>query len=239
MKKVKNYIIITSIFLLLLFVNNVTADEKITDNIDDTYHYYFDGTTGNFRWKNATSDIPNIDITELSFCIIDNVATFIMTVEGSIENSRYIGYFVSYKNDDVSYNFSYTDKQVKGIAHNPKSSMFSDRFDFSILNNTLHVVVNSIGEGTGNVEFYGYAYYALNGSIEAGESWIDYAPDSYFPGEINNDPEDYENIDSNNGNESSNGEDNNNDTSKKTPGFELLSMIVALCAAFFIFRMRK
>jgi hypothetical protein len=224
MKKVKKYIIIISIFLLLLFVNNVTADEKIADNIDDAYHYYFDGIAGNFRWKNATSDIPNIDITELSFCIIDNVATFSITVEGSIEDSKYIGYFGSYTDDEASYNFSYTDRQVKGIAINPETSMFNDRFNFSILNNTLHVMVNSIGGETGNVEFYGYAYYALNGSIEAGEFWIDYAPDSYFPDETDNDPEGYENID---------------DTSKKTPGFELLSMIVALCVAFFIFRMRK
>jgi len=233
MKKIKIFVIISTIMLLLL-INNVVANENISDLTGDLFNHYLDQDINDYAWKMATDEIPNIDIIKLSFTITDNITTFSIKVNGEIENSKYISYFISYTSTESNYICTYRDGIISGNASNTESISEDNEPEFSISNDTLIVKFESMGQGIDNVKFYGYASYSLEEEIDVGQSWVDYVPDSDFPYDIveiepNNDS---------NGNETDSNQDNS-DTSSKTPSFELLSIIIALFFVFFIFRSKK
>lgn len=226
--------------MLILFVNNVTADDSIPDSGEDLYYHDLDENTNNYEWKKASENKPNIDIKEITFIATDNIATFTLKVNGEIENSEYITYFISYTSNESNYMWTYTNGQIVGNATNEDSSIEDNEPEFSLSTSTITVMFNSTGQGYSNVNFYGYAFYSLEGKIDIGQSWVDYAPDSYFPYDIiEEDIVEEDPNDGSNDNETDSNVEDSDDTSSKTPGFELVPLIFAICAIFFIFRRRK
>lgn len=233
MKLWKSSMLIMGVAVLLLLSMIASADESVTDGTGDIYHWAWNADVGTYNWQIATDDKPNIDITGLSFDINGDTATFTMTVDGSIEDSEVTNYWSTYTSDEnITYFYTYNNGQVIGMASNTETTMFDMEADFTVTDSTLTVMFDSVGEGTTDIEFYGYAHTWTETSGESGESWWDYAPDTYFEGDIDvGDDEDATDEDDD--------DDGGTPSEPSTPGFEMIVVLAAIALAFIILRRKK
>ena len=263
----KSSMIIIGLCVLMLSSLTVSA-ETVTDGTGDIYHWYWNADSGTFGWQVSTDEKPNIDITELSYTIGGETATFVMKVAGNIEDTQYISYWTTYTSDEVTYFYTYTNGEVLGMASNSETTLFDTEAEVTVSVDTLTIEFDSVGEGITNLEFHGYAHIWTETGGESGESWWDYAPDTYFEGDlIDPDSGDVDEdvtcwqCDENNESASQTfpagtvcGEGDAEDypfgtepncgngappVTKKQPGFETLTVIAALGVAFIILRRKE
>ena len=248
MKICKTCLFIVGITVLLLSSMTATAEEIVNDDMGDVYHWFWDVDTQTFGWQMATDDKPNIDIKDISFSIDKNIATFTITVspEGEIETSAIAYYWGTYvSGENIVYWFSYSNGEALGMASNADTTQIDMAPDYSIDTNTLTIMFDSVGEGASEVEFHGYAYTWTETGGQTGESWWDYAPDSYFTGEIEDtetdeeDPDTGETDDTEEETDDTTSEDGDGGTSNNTPGFEAFVVIAAIGIIYFTLRRKK
>lgn len=210
--------------LCVLVLSSMTAVAE-TDGTGDIYHWYWNADSGTFGWQVTVDEKPNIDIIELSYTISEETATFVMKVAGNIEDAQYISYWATYTSDEVTYFYTYANGEVLGMASNSETTSFDMEAAVTVLEDTLTVEFDSVGEGITNLEFYGHAHIWTETGGESGESWWDYAPDTFFTGDLGDDTE---------------GDENDGTTPPSgTPGFETLAVIAALGIAFIMLRRRN
>jgi hypothetical protein len=222
--------------LCVLVLSSMTAvAETVTDGTGDIYHWYWNADSGTFGWLVSTDEKPNIDITELSYTISGETATFVMKVAGNIEDTQYISYWATYTSDEVTYFYTYANGEVFGMASNSETTLFDMEAEVTVSGDTLTIEFDSVGEGIANLEFYGHAHIWTETGGESGESWWDYAPDTYFGGDISDDDTGGDDT----GGDGDGDEDGGTPPPTGTPGFETLAVIAALGVAFIILRRKK
>ena len=228
MKLWKSSMLIVGVVVLLLSSLPVTADESVTEETGDVYHWIV-SETGGYAWEYNVGGKPNIDITKVSSEESGDQVIVSLEVDstGVIQDSERIMYYVYYTNEDTSIGYWFMYSNGNGLGWALSETGGNTMVEVTASDNTLSCTFDKIGESTSGFEFYGVAYeYTVLVDLTA-EYWVDYAPDSYFEGD--------------DGDSDGNGGDGGGDggNGNGTPGFELLAVIAALGAAFIILRRRK
>ena len=231
--------LIIGISVLVLSSMNVSA-ETVTDGTGDIYHWYWNADSGTFGWQVTADEKPNINIKELTFSTSGDIATFTMTVDGIIEDSEFVSYWATYTSgENIVYLFTYINGVAGGMASNADTTQFDMEADSTVVGDTLTIMFDSVGEGTSDVEFHGYAYTWTESGGVSGESWWDYAPDTYFEGDISDDDTGGDDTSGDDTGGDGNGDGGTPSPPSGTPGFETLAVIAALGVALIILRRRK
>jgi len=239
-------------FLMSVFVLSASA-ESITDPSGDVWHWNY--TETKWGWDYDVTNKQNVDVTDISYSVSGNQVTLAMTVAGTITNSELVSYWAYLNTSDSSYMFSWMNNEAIGWGTNTIEGSFEMDFDPEITasGNTITATYDAVGTFA-NPEVWGWAAeYTSAGDVSA-EWWADWVPNEESPyydeysgsddtgddngaddtGGDNSGTEGSGNDDS----EESNGEDSTTNTPPPsgTPGFELLSLIVALGVTFVLLR---
>lgn len=211
----------------------VASAGKVTDGNGDVYHWSQTGSA--WSWRANIADKPDIDITEISYSVDDDKLTLTLKVKGSIQSSEKIAYWVYYNSTDTAYWLMYSNGSGFGMGTNQVNMDMRFTENISISGGTLSAVLDVIGD-TSTVALWGWAAeYTDYQNQAASEWWGDWAPNNKFIGGAIDDGSD-----DGTGDEGPGDDGDNGDTSKpSTPGFELLSILVALGIAFILLRRRK
>jgi hypothetical protein len=191
-------------------------------------------TGGTGGWEGSTTK-SNIDIKEISYTVVGEQLTLTLKVYGTIQNSENIYYWASYNSTDTNYWMSWHNGEGAGIGMSFGGGSGSFDYDpvVTYSGDTITGVFDVLGD-TSNQVLYGYAHEYTEYGDATKEWWADYAPGSYFPyaGLVDdgiNPP-----TPPGNGEEKPSG-----GTTGGTPGFEILTLIVAITIAIIVLRKRK
>ena len=201
----------------------------------------FSDPTGDVSYGNASDyfgevdNRPNVDITQLSVIAKSNSVTLSLTVAGAIQISEDVGYLAYVNSTDTMYGMSLNNAQIIGWSMN-RSSEVSEYTNESVTvtGDTLSAIFNLRGN-TSIVTVYGLTKErTLTQSGQTDNLWTDNAKYGYTPHSTDTDVNITNNTSGNNTND-------NNGTSpgKKTPGFELLPVIVAVTITALLLRRRR
>lgn len=243
----KKYLIIIGAVVFLIGAS-VTAS-AVTDSTGDLFHALENG--GYEVYNNQKDDI---DITDISYTTSETQVTVTLTVKGEIQNTSLFGYFVYIASEGID-GFDYFASYTNGIGYvfdtTPTDHLVTKD------SNTLTFVFD-LEDPSSIVNAWAWAYESA--SYESEESWLDWAPDTYFPAYddfygSSNDGEDPseegngETTDEGDGTttgeeDGTNGEDTTeggeeNSGSEKTPGFEILTLVASVAIALILLRKRK
>ena len=239
MKSLKYYlIVIGAVLTLLLSTIGVSADSE-SDTVDDVYHYAWSETR--FTWQVSVTDKPNIDITELSYSVEGTKLVLSLTVDGTIQSSENIVYWVFYNSSDSTYYMTWSDGTGTGIAMSLDTTIGSfDYGEVTAEGGTLSAEFDLIG-GTDESELWGWA--AEYSSEEASQEWWgDWAPASYAPfdeGDITGNENEDETGDGSEDDQDTSGDDNSNTGTTGTPGFEVITVVMGVLFVIYLIRRRK
>ena len=229
----KSSLLIIGLSALVLSSMTATA-ETVTDGTGDVY--FGVGSA----YEVATDDKPNVDITEITFNEGDVTTTMTMTVNGVIEDSEYVQYWITFEvSEEASYSCSYTDGIVMGMATTGESG--SMEVSASVSGNTLTVEFESVNIAADGGVLYGYAATWSEELETTGEMWMDYAPGTYAPwygDDGNGDGDGDGDVDGEDGDGDGDG-DGTTTPPSGTPGFEAIAVIAALGVAFIVLKRRK
>ena len=210
---------IFGVMIMLILISTTSLAETLTDGINDVYHKrMFDGA-----WVYVyTDDKDNIDITEVSYEVNDNRLTLTIKVDGVIEDSGFIVYYVFYMSKDASYLMMYSNGSGVLYCDNDynisTSAVVTKTFD-----DTITGVCSLFRTDASNVDLYGTAYQYTQADDDPNfELWVDWNPDAHS-GIV---------LDSNSG-------DNNKDTDKGTPGFDAIILLAAIGVIVILLRRNK
>lgn len=236
----KKYLIVLGAVVFLIGAS-VTAS-AVTDSTGDLFHALENG--GYEIYNNQKDDI---DITDVSYTASETQVTVTLTVKGEIQDTSLFGYFVYIASEGID-GFDYFASYTNGIGYvfdtTPTDHLVTKE------SNTLTFVFD-LEDPSSIVNAWAWAYESA--SYESQESWLDWAPDTYFPayaefygssddGEDDTDDGDGEDETTDEGQEDgtdgeTSGEDNGSDSD--TPGFEILTLIAAIGVALIVLRKRK
>ena len=219
MKLLKYGIVGIGTLMLVLSAMSVSA-ETIADGTGDVWHWAQTGTT--WAWGGNVGDKPNIDITDISYTVTGNTLTLSMTVEGTIQSTDKIGYFIYYNTTDTSYWLSWANGEGGGLAMSTaQGGIPGAATNVTASGNTFNGTFDILGDAS-KVAFWGWAFEYTNvtGGMTS-EWWGDWAPDTQFPYQVAN---------TNPGSSTS---------QPKTPGFEAVLAIAAIGSALIILKRRK
>ena len=184
MKKVT--ICLGVIALVMLVAGGVSA-VTIPDGTDDIFHWQWDDNLDAYSWKKDTSDEPNIDIIQITEQASNGRLTLTLKVDGVIEESNDIWYWLWYNTTDAYYYLSYSNGSgdLVGLGTGTNYSQFMEG-DVAVSDDTITGTIDLIGSGT-VVKFWGWAAigYSLSGGSH--EYWQDWAPEAYSPASDNED----------------------------------------------------
>jgi hypothetical protein len=221
--------------------------ESVADSTGDVYHWRNTGTS--WGWDTNIGDKPNIDITDVSYTINNEQVTITMTVVGTITNSELVSYWAYLNTSDSTYMFSWNNGEGFGIGTNIEPGSYDMDFDPEITanGNTITAIFDVIGTFQTIDEVWGWAAEYTTYGDTAAEWWADWAPEEYswFEGDDSEDTSEDDNSDDSSSDDSNSddtdSEDTNNENqnTKGTPGFEVLTILTAFIAIFFIIKRRN
>ena len=238
----KSCLIFSGVSVLVLASFSAAA-ETVSDDSDDVYHYYWNGSV--WGWQLSSASRPNIDITEISYTVVDNTLTVTLELSGVFEDSTKIVYMIYYNTSDAFYTFTY----LNGIGAAFGMGAGGGGLDMASGNVTV--------EGstlTGDIEFIGEsameAFWAVAAEYSVDytditdpneiEWWGDWAPESYGQYFTAGDDDDTGDDDDDTGDDDDDtGDDDDDDDDGGTPGFEMLIVMAAVAIALILIRKKK
>jgi hypothetical protein len=213
---------------------STAAAAAVIDDTNDVWHWGQKGTT--WAWSGYIGDKPNIDITQLTDTVSGEKITLTLSVAGSIENSEHIVYWLYYNTTDASYWITWTNGFGMGSASkfnqtSPVGSIESPD-EVNATGNTITAIFEVLGNATPQTLWGWAAEYTTLGN-QSDEWWGDWAPNRQTPSFVSSREFNSSGIPP--------GVNNTNGTTseKKTPGFEVLSVLVAVVLAAVILRKRR
>ena len=191
---------------------------NITDPENDVDHIIIDPSS-----SEQVSDKPNLDVTKVSYTIQDETVTLSIAVKGVIEDATSIKYYAEYECSDAAYQFTYNNGNLvsrsSSVSGGDKTYIGEATGHTIEPSNTLSVTFDLVGAGGTDGELYGFAGDHF-GELGVNEYWVDNTEDINDGG-------------------SGNGGNNGNSPPSGTPGFEALTVILALGIGFIILKRRK
>jgi hypothetical protein len=228
-------IVLIGIFALILSSISASAETE-TDQTGDVYHWIM--VDSEWSWQPSVEQKPNIDITELTYIIGDGQMTISMKVSGAIESSDNIAYMAWVNTSDATYQMYLLNEQKIVMAMNTEEGgMPAMNTDITISGDTITCTIELVGTDETSTEFWGYAMEYTEFGAANQEWWGDWIPGTYAPfwGEDGNGDED----DDTNDDSDSNGDGGSSTDSNGTPGFEVMSIFIAMAIAVIIMKRRK
>jgi hypothetical protein len=196
--------------------------DSIRDPSDDVMQYmYHDERYG---WKLNIGDKPHIDIAEVSYSESGDKVTLSLKMEGTISRSEDIVYHAYLNTSDSQYWLTWINDEGIGMAMNLEQGSFEMDSDPKIttMGNTISATYNIIGSFSSDVQLWGWAAeYSEYGDTSA-EWWGDWAPNDESPY--------YEHYTA---------DPVNMDAANGTPGFEMITLIIAFAAIVFILKKKE
>ena len=221
MKIWKKSVLIFGAFIILIIASIPSFAETITDGTNDVFHHRLsDGTWGYYY----TDEKDNIDITSISYDVNNNNVTLTITVDGVIEKSSNIVYWVYYTSAEATYWMMYTNGS--GIVFCEKDFTIGDKAVVTASGDKITGVFPLYGSDTSKVDLYGTAYqYTLANNPNA-ELWVDWNPNTHSGAPTASQEDDTDG-------------DTSSDNNKGTPGFETIILIAAIGISLIILRRKK
>ena len=240
MKICKKGILILSAVITLILSSSTTLASTETDGTNDVFHWRV--SDGNWGWGFNIADKDNIDITELSYEANDNQLTITLKVDGIIEDSKLIAYYAYYTSADATYWIMYTNGSAVGYC-NEDYIIGANAVVTKTSEDTLTGVFSLYGSDTSKVDLYATAWQYTEVNNQLAEYWVDWNPDTHFPGAGDDDDDD----DTGDDDDDDTGDDDDDDTGnggdgskkKDSPGFEIIALIAAIGFALILLRRRK
>lgn len=233
MKLSKICIVMIGILALILSSISVSAETE-TDETGDVYHWKM--VDSEWSWQPSVDPKPNIDITELTYTIGGGQITIAMKVSGSIQSSENIAYMAWVNTSDATYQmYLLNDQKIVMAMNTEESGMPAMNTDITISGDTMTCAIELVGTDETSSEFWGYAMEYIEFGAENQEWWGDWIPGTYAPFY----GEDGEEDDDTNGDSDANGDDGSSTDSNGSPGFEVMSIFIAIAFAVIIMKRRK
>ncbi|MFO8078371.1 MAG: hypothetical protein R6U21_07015 [Thermoplasmatota archaeon] len=232
MTNIRSKILLIGAVAFILTIGGTVA--AITDETGDVW--YYQETDGGWSWDEYSKDKPNLDITEVSHSIEGTEVTLILKVNGVIENSEDITYWIYLEGDDSDYGAQYSNN-VGWVGGEGAASGFYHMLDDPISDDTFTATFE-IDNPDESFNVYGFTHESSGSE----EQWGDYAPNEYAPWYSGNeDTDDTDDGTADGDNESTDNTSNGEDTSGNgTPGFELVLLFLSIVvASIFIIKRRK
>ena len=219
MKILKKKYYVFVVIIILILISTTSLAETLTDGINAVYHKRMSDGAGGYVY---TNDKYNIDITEVSYKVNDNKLTLTIKVDGVIEDSGFIVYYLFYMSKDASYLMMYSNGSGVVYCDNDynisNSAVVTKTFD-----DTIKGVCSLFRTYTSKVDLYGTAYqYTQSDDPTTAELWVDWNPDAHSDIVL----------DTNSG-------DNNKDSGKGTPGFDAIIVFAAIGVVLILLRKNK
>ena len=220
-----------SIAVLLITGTHVAGEQIIkTDDTGDIVYLF--SSDGQLTWQNYSGEKPNIDITSISYEINEDKLNLMLKVDGIVEQSFNTSY---YHNGDGFVSKSTTSGQSLIIQA------------INISENSIHATFNISGsENNTNIILWGTATEYTEYGNESKDWWGDWVPNNYFhvktkldKNESDDDYESNETVDDSNKTNETENDNNFTDIPDKTPGFELIMLLVAAGLTFIFLKTKK
>lgn len=218
---------IGSIAALVLSCVVTVSAASIQDGTDDIWRWKQSGTA--WSWNGNVGDKPNIDITEVSSSATGNKVTLMIEVDGTIQASETIFYYVYFNSTDSNYTLVWSNGRGYGWA--VKEGSYGQGENITVSEDTISAEFTSLGD-TSTVDLWGYAVeYTVLDDQTTHDWWGDWAPNTKFTGSMT----------PNGGNNSTNDTTGDNGTNQKpsTPGFEALAVIAAVGLIMILIRRNR
>jgi len=231
------------IFVIAVSLITVTpaAGEQIikTDDTGDIVNLF--SSDGQLAWQNYSGEKPNIDIIAISYEVNEDKLTLMLEVDGIVEQSFNISYYMYYITGNASYLMFYHN----GDGFVSKSTISGQSLMTQAINiseNSIHATFNiSESENSTNIILWGTATEYTEYGNESKDWWGDWVPNNYFhvktkldKNESGEDYESNETVDDSNKIDETETENNFTDIPDKTPGFELIMLLVAVVTFIFL-----
>ncbi|MEF8879307.1 MAG: Heimdall-CTERM domain-containing surface protein [Candidatus Thermoplasmatota archaeon] len=214
MNRIRRTILVIGAVVCILTISGTVA--AINDDTGDVWHYK--ETNGGWSWDKYSGEKPNIDITDVSQSTNGNETTLTMKVNGEIENSENIEYWMYLKNDNSDYYAHYSNKNGT-VGGNTPSGIFSYQLENPVSGNTFTATFE-LDNPDASYELWGYSAETVS---DSNEWWGDYAPSEHAPWYSG-------------GGDST---DNGDTSDKGIPGFEILIVTIAMALVIFLRRKKK
>ena len=229
--------------VVLIGASYSVAAEAATDPTGDVWHHPNNGIVGS--WSGTVDNKPNIDITNITGTVNGGNLTINLTVAGSIENSTYVIYGA---NCNTSYVFCHID-WYNGVGSSsqaiPREHTVMNNGIFHVSGNTISVVFPILDTPTAPVvDVWGTAteYTHTGPGTTTYEYWEDWAPNSKIPFNtttIGNTGNTTSGTSGNTNGGNTGTTTGGNNAGKKTPGFEIFPVLVAVAIAALVVRRRR
>ena len=213
-----------AVIVLSCFTASATS---IADGSNDIWHFAQSGTA--WSWGGNVGDKPNIDITEVSSSTTGDKVTLMIKVDGTIQASETIFYYVYFNSTDTQYSLVWSNGRGYGWA--VKEGSYGQGENITVSEDTISAEFTSLGD-TSTVDLWGYAVeYTVLDDQTTHDWWGDWAPNTKFTGSMT----------PNGGNNSTNETNGDNGTNQKpsTPGFEALAVISAVGIIMILIRRNR
>jgi hypothetical protein len=223
MKMWKKSILIFGAFIMLVLTSIPSLAVTETEGTNDVFHGIMSGGAQGFYY---TDEKDNIDITSISYEVNNGNVTLTMTVDGVIEDSGLIVYYVYYTSAEATYWMMYANGS--GIVYCDKDYTIGTNAEVTASGNTITGVFPLYGTDTSKVDLYGTAYQYTQANNPNAEYWVDWNPNAHTgaPAAAAQEEDD--------GGDTDSGDDN-----KGSPGFEAIVLIAAIAVALIILRRKK
>ena len=238
-------VIIVSIAVLLITGIPVVGEQIIkTDDTGDIVYLFL--SDGQLAWQNYSGEKPNIDIISISYEVNEDKLTLMLKVDGIVEQSVNTSYHMYYINEVAIYlMFYHNGDGFVTKSTNSGQSLITQTINTS--ENSIYATfnINESGNNT-NIILWGTATEYTEFGNESKDWWGDWVPNSYFYVKIKSDQnesgDDYESNETvDNSNKINETETDNDftDIPDKTPGFELIMLLVAAVVTFISLKIKK
>lgn len=176
---IKKAFIGVGIAAVILLTSGAAMAETISDDTNDVFHWHWNENLASYGWAQATSDKPNIDITEISADASGGQLTITLRVRGSIEDDEDVWYWAWYNTTEATYYLSYNNGNgsLFGVGTNYTQFMQANA---TASGDTITGTIDLIGSGA-RVKFWAWAATGYNMGGNSGEYWQDWAPQDYAP----------------------------------------------------------
>ncbi len=218
MKILKKCIMFFELIIILILISTTSFAETIIDGKNDVYHKRIsDGTWGYIYTDNK----DNIDITEVFYEVNDNKLTLTVKVDGVIEDSKNVLYYVFYMSKDASYLMMYSNGS--GVLYCDNDYNISNNAIVKkTLNDTITGECSLFRTDTSKVDLYGTAYQYTDTENPDSELWVDWNPDDHSGIVLD-----------------TNSSDTNKNTDNGTPGFNAIILFGAIVILLILLRRNK
>lgn len=227
---IRRSVLVAGAIVCILALSGTVA--ALNDDTGDVWHYQ--ETDGGWSWDKYSGNKPNLDITEVSSSFDGNKATLTLKVNGEIENSQDISYWIYLEGDNSDYGAQYSNNQG-WVAGEGEASGFYHMLNDPVSGDTFTATFE-VDTPDDSYSVYGYTLE----STSSEEKWGDYAPADYAPwdsGDDGTDDGDTDGEDDNTDGTDNGGTDNGGDGGM--PGFEILPLFGAIGILLLFFTMKR